>query len=37
MALEVDQDDVEDLVESHNREIITEDLQELDSFTEQWG
>jgi hypothetical protein len=30
----VDQDDVEDLVKSHNRELTTEDLQELDIFIE---
>jgi hypothetical protein len=30
MCLEVDQDDVENLVKSHNRELTTEDLQELD-------
>jgi hypothetical protein len=30
----VDQDDVEDLVQSHNSDINTEDLQELDTFTE---
>jgi hypothetical protein len=34
VGLEVDQDDVEDLVKPHNREITTEDLQELDSFIE---
>jgi hypothetical protein len=34
LGLEVDQDDVEDLIQSHNRELTTEDLQELDSFTE---
>jgi hypothetical protein len=30
----VDQDDVEDLVQPHNRDLNTEDLQELDSFVE---
>jgi hypothetical protein len=29
MVLEVEQDNVEDLVQSHNREFITEDLQKL--------
>jgi uncharacterized protein (DUF885 family) len=36
IALKVNQDDMEDLVKSHNRELTTEDLQELKSFTEQW-
>jgi hypothetical protein len=35
MESNVDQDDVEDLVRSHNREFATEDLQELDSVIEQ--
>jgi hypothetical protein len=30
----MDQDDVEDLVQSHNRDLTTEDLQELDNFIE---
>jgi hypothetical protein len=34
VGLEVDTDDVEDLFQSHNRELTTEDLQELASFIE---
>jgi hypothetical protein len=34
VGLELDRDDAEDIVKSHNRELTTEDLQELDSFTE---
>jgi hypothetical protein len=34
MELEVDHSDVEDLVKSHNRGLTTEELQELDYFTE---
>jgi hypothetical protein len=36
MALEVGQYNVENLVESHDKELFTEDLKELDSFAEEW-
>lgn len=34
VELEVDHSDVEDLIQSHNRGLTTEDLQELDNFIE---
>jgi hypothetical protein len=37
MAMEVDQDNMEDLTQSHKRELITEDLKDLGSFTEKWN